>query len=67
MEEYDSEYENDVKSPFAESEDKTAHLSNKGKIMAKTIAEYIMMKYFFPNLKDFSRQHNIKEAFMNDM
>lgn len=55
MEEYDSEYENDVKSPFAETEDKMAHLSNKGKMMARIIAEYIMMKYFFPNLKDLSR------------
>ena len=31
---------------------KVAHLSQKGQRMAKAIAEYIFMRYFFPEIPD---------------
>jgi hypothetical protein len=46
---------------------KVAHLSQKGQRMAKAIAEYIFMRYFFPEIPDKKRQNAIKNAFLSDM
>ena len=45
-------------------------LSEKGKRMAGSIAEYILMKYFFSDfreMKDRKRQQQVKAAFVLDM
>jgi hypothetical protein len=35
--------------------------------MAASIAEYLLMRYFFPAMKDRKKQQKAKEEFMVDM
>lgn len=39
-------------STSSEEEAPVIDLTEKGRRMAKSIASYILMKYFFPNIKD---------------
>ena len=51
-----------------DSEEGQFQLSDKGKRMAATIAEYLLMRYFFPDLrKDRKKMNVVKTAFMTDM
>ena len=43
-----------------------AHLSARGKKMAESLAEYVMMKHFFGYV-DHKKQASIRQAFVTDM
>lgn len=43
------------------------HKSEKGRRMAKSIAEHLLMRYFFPDMKDRKKQAVIKSLFTFDM
>jgi len=40
---------------------------DKGKRMARAIAESLLMRYFFPDIKDRRKQNYIKQQFIFDM
>jgi len=42
-------------------------MSEKGMRMAKSIAEFMFMRYFFPKMKDRKKFHRIKNEFVTDM
>ena len=44
-------------------------MSEKGKRMANSIGEYVLMRYFFgpESIKDRKKYNNIKQLFINDM
>ena len=55
----------DIKS---ETKEETAHkFSEKGKKMAASLGEIVLMKFFFPELRDRKRQQIMKNLFMLDM
>lgn len=49
-----------------DDETKKAHLSERGKRMADSVAEFILMRYFFGHV-DRKKQIAIKQSFMSDM
>ena len=51
----------------SEEDEKKHKFSEKGKRMAATIAEYIMMRYFFPDLKDRRILTKKKQMYIADM
>ena len=50
-----------------QQEEKGHKLSAKGKRMAASVAEFLLMRYFFPDVKDKKKQQKAKEDFMIDM
>jgi exonuclease III len=51
-----------------EDNEESGHkLSEKGRRMAASIAEFLLMRYFFPGMKDRKKQQKAKEDFMVDM
>ena len=47
--------------------DKKQNMSLKGIAMAKSLAEFLFLSYFFPQIKDAKRQTYFKNLFYNDM
>ena len=50
-----------------QQEAKGHKLSEKGKRMAASVAEFLLMRYFFPGVKDKKKQQKAKDDFMIDM
>lgn len=53
--------------PVETEEQKLAKLSAKGRKMANSIAEFILMRFYFPKLRDRKKQIYWKQQFMHDM
>lgn len=51
----------------SETEIEQDELTEKGKRMAASLAEYVMMRYFFPEIKDRRKQAVNRQNFMVDM
>jgi hypothetical protein len=48
-------------------EESSTFKSAKGQRMAKAVAEYILLRYFFPSIKDRKKQRAISAQFILDM
>ena len=63
----DSDSENDRLPPVETEEQKLAKLTAKGRRMAASIAEFILMRFYFPQMRDRKKQIYWKQQFFHDM
>lgn len=50
-----------------DEEQPVVQFTERGRRMAAAIAEYVLMRYFFPGIKDRKKTAIFKQAFLSDM
>ena len=63
----DSDSENDRLPQVETEEQKLAKFTAKGRRMAASIAEFILMRFYFPQMRDRKKQIYWKQQFFHDM